>query len=106
MNIKKFRKAAGLRQAELAKKIGVAQNSVASYESGTRKPEVQNVPKIAKALGVTLDELYGLKNVEIKKEKPIMHGNSRSEQAKQLFDKLSPNDQRSLLKQIKLLAQN
>jgi len=104
MNIKKFRKAAGLKQTELAKKIGVAQNSVASYETGTRKPEVQNIPKIAKALGITLNELYGIKKVEIKKDKPIKHGNSRSEQAKQLFDKLTPNDQRAMLKQIKILT--
>jgi transcriptional regulator with XRE-family HTH domain len=104
LNIKKFRKAAGLKQVELAKKIGVAQNSVASYETGIRKPEAQNIPKIAKALGVTLDELFGLKKSQFKKEKPIKHGNSRNEQVKQLFGKLSPSDQRSALKHIKLLA--
>ncbi|WP_300282241.1 helix-turn-helix domain-containing protein [uncultured Subdoligranulum sp.] len=57
--IKKARKAANLTQAELAKYAGVATITISQYERGVREPKVDPLLRIANALGVTVDYLYG-----------------------------------------------
>ena len=55
-NVRKFRNRKGLSQEELAKTIGVRQNTIVAIESGaTRKSKY--LPDIANALGVELTEL-------------------------------------------------
>ena len=61
MLIKKFRQALDLTQEELAKKIGVTQAAVAMWETGEAKPSTNNVIELAKVLGVTTDELLGVR---------------------------------------------
>lgn len=46
--IKRIRFTLGLGQAELAKKIGVTQQSICSYETGIRKPSYATLTKIKK----------------------------------------------------------
>ena len=57
--MKKIRTEKGLSQKEVAKRLGVSQPSYAQYESGKRKPKFETIQKIAKALEVTFNELYG-----------------------------------------------
>lgn len=45
-------------QAELAAKIGVTQPIVASWESGSKRPRADKLPKLAQVLGCTIDELF------------------------------------------------
>lgn len=56
-NIKKLREAAGLTQCELAEEIGVTQNAVCKFESGTKLPGIVTCRNIARLFGVTLDYL-------------------------------------------------
>lgn len=56
-NLKLARKWAGLTQAELAKKAGIATITVRQYEAGNRKPTMENWFAIADALHLSLDEL-------------------------------------------------
>lgn len=42
---------AGLTQAEVAKRMGTSQSTVARLESGGRQPSMQTVQRYAKALG-------------------------------------------------------
>ncbi|HUX22359.1 MAG TPA: cobalamin-dependent protein [Spirochaetia bacterium] len=49
----------GLRQLEVARKIGVAQTTIANYEQGTRFPEEATLRKIADLFGVSIDWLFG-----------------------------------------------
>lgn len=58
-NIKAARKAAGLTQAALAKKCGLATVTVRQYESGKREPRLNQLANIARSLGTTLYELVG-----------------------------------------------
>ena len=51
------RKEMGLTQEELAKKIGVAQNTLSSYELGDYEPSVPVLRRISAVLSVSLDEL-------------------------------------------------
>ena len=59
-SIKKFREAAGLSQEHLARKLSVSRVTVANWETGVNEPSAGNIKKLAKALGVTTDELLGM----------------------------------------------
>lgn len=49
----------GLRQSELAKKIGISQNQISLYERGTSRIDVAIIERIAAVLGVNPGELCG-----------------------------------------------
>ncbi len=63
--LSQFRKAKGLTQQELGKKIGVSQRVIAYYEGETNYPPTHLLIPIAKALKVSVDELLGLKKTDI-----------------------------------------
>jgi len=57
-NIKKMRAKLGLTQDDLAKKADVKYTTLMKVESGTvNKPSVQTMDKIAKVLGVSIEDL-------------------------------------------------
>lgn len=56
--IKKYRKAKGMTQTELAEKLGVSTQAVSKWECGG-VPDVSLMIKIAHELGITMDTLFG-----------------------------------------------
>ncbi len=57
-NIKKIRNKLGLTQDDLAKKADIKYTTLTKVESGVvNKPSVQTMAKIAKALGVLIEDL-------------------------------------------------
>ena len=64
---KSLRKAAGLTQVQAAAKLNVTQQTIASWENGTRMPSLDIMDSIADLFGVTTDYLLGRKNKESKK---------------------------------------
>lgn len=60
-NLRKIRNDKGLTMQQLAEMVGINMWSIFRYEHGERTPDVLTAYKIANALGVTLDELMGLK---------------------------------------------
>jgi len=57
-NIKKYRAKLGLTQEGLVKKSGVKYTTLSKIESGaSKKPTVQIIAKIAKALNVSIEDL-------------------------------------------------
>ena len=57
-NIKRMRAKLGLTQDDLAKKADIKYTTLMKVESGTvNKPSVQTMAKIAKALGVNIEDL-------------------------------------------------
>ena len=60
IRLAKFRKATGLSQQELANKIGVAQPVISRYEKGQRKLYDDMLAELAKALGVTPNDILGI----------------------------------------------
>ena len=54
---KVWREHRGLTQAELAQAAGLSQPAIAQIESGQRKPGVAALQKLAKALGLDMDDL-------------------------------------------------
>lgn len=59
MKVKELRIAAGLRQTDLAEKLHVSQSTVCSWEIGSSMPQAALLPKLADALGCSIDALYG-----------------------------------------------
>jgi transcriptional regulator with XRE-family HTH domain len=57
--IRKFRKAAGLSQQQLAERVGTTLHAVYMWERGTRTPHLTHVVCLADVLDVTIDELVG-----------------------------------------------
>ena len=58
--VARLREAAGLTQAALAAKSGLTLSNLRQIEQGaTANPRIDTMRQLAKALGVTLDELAG-----------------------------------------------
>jgi transcriptional regulator with XRE-family HTH domain len=58
-----LRTAAGYSQRDLAKEIGISQRMIAYYEKQIQHPPTHLLPALAKALGVTADQLLGSETV-------------------------------------------
>jgi len=59
-NIKKYRKKAGLTQAQLAEKVGININTLQRYEYGEREPTTSTIFKISNILHVSVANLYDM----------------------------------------------
>lgn len=59
------RKDLKLTQRDLAEKLNVSDKTVSRWEVGTQLPDTSIIPELAKALEVTIEELYGENNVKL-----------------------------------------
>lgn len=57
-----YRKKQGLTQAELAKKLGVTNQSVSKWESAQCCPDIGLLPMLADIFEISIDELFGRKS--------------------------------------------
>ena len=58
LRIVALRTALGHNQSAFAKLVGVSQPSLANYEAGLRRPEIDRAVQIVTRTGVTLDWIY------------------------------------------------
>ncbi len=56
-NLRKAREKKGLSQERLARLADVANNTISNLEAGKQNPTLATIKKIARALGITSDEL-------------------------------------------------
>lgn len=54
--MREVRTGAGLRQVDLAERLGQPQSFVSKYESGERRLDLLEVRRICEAVGITLEE--------------------------------------------------
>ncbi len=52
--LRQIRRAAGLRQVELAQRLGKPQSYVSKYESGERRLDLIDLEQVCQAVGITL----------------------------------------------------
>lgn len=70
--IKCLRKAMGVTQDEMARKLGVTYQAVSKWENDAAQPDIGLLPTLAAYFGVSIDELFGYKlNVMTHKERFI-----------------------------------
>jgi transcriptional regulator with XRE-family HTH domain len=62
--VRQLRLARNLSQEELAFKAGVHRTYLGSIERGERNPSLKNIAAIAKALDITLSELFSFGDAE------------------------------------------
>ena len=62
--LKSLRKAADITQQELADRVGVHLQTVSKWERGITEPDMCMFGEIASALGVTIEELWGVPSAE------------------------------------------
>ena len=56
-NLRRLRKETGLKQTELAEKIGISWRAYQTYERGEREPVLSTLVALADFYGLSLDEL-------------------------------------------------
>lgn len=56
-NLKNYRKAAGLTQAEVAAELNLERSNISRYEANTYSPSIDVLKKMAKLFGVSLEQL-------------------------------------------------
>jgi transcriptional regulator with XRE-family HTH domain len=56
--VRQLRHTQGLSQEELAHHVGLHRTYMGGIERGERNPSLKNIAKIARALGVSLSELF------------------------------------------------
>lgn len=62
--IQSLRKELGITQQELAEKLFVSYQAISQWENGNTNPDISILPDLSLALGVSLDELFGLPKKE------------------------------------------
>jgi len=55
--LRELREEAGLSQSDLADQVGVTRNAVSQWEADATQPSTRHLPKLARALGVSVDRL-------------------------------------------------
>lgn len=77
-NLRLIAKARGFSQGQVAINAGVSAPTISQlFNGGTVDPPIGTVLKIAKVLGVSLDELVGLKPLEIPEPEPVVSDSDR-----------------------------
>ena len=56
-NMKRIRKVKQMTQGDICRKLGVDRSYISNVESGNKNPTLSTITKLAKALGVSVDEL-------------------------------------------------
>lgn len=66
--LQRLRRARGLNQTTLAKDLNVSQATIASWENGTRRPDLDMFTKICDYFGVTADEMLDNREIDMTEE--------------------------------------
>jgi transcriptional regulator with XRE-family HTH domain len=104
--IRRYRLAKGLTQAELAKLVGASQRMINYYEVRGVSPPPELVVKIADALDVSIDELFGRKPRARRAAGVAPAGESlRRRRRLKRLDELPRDEQSAVLKMIEALAE-
>jgi transcriptional regulator with XRE-family HTH domain len=92
----RVRKEKGYTQVELAEKMGIIQVLISDYERDKLRPYYDTIINFSKALGVSTDELLGIKLNKQNSNKPNLKITRRMKK----IEKLSESQQRFIFKTI------
>lgn len=88
--VKYFREKKGMEQMALAEMLGVKSNAISNWEHGRTRPDLNQIPKICKALGIGFYDLFGEDDpmrTYTEKERSIINDyRYLTDQNKSLFD--------------------
>jgi transcriptional regulator with XRE-family HTH domain len=101
-HISELRKEQGMTQAELARALGVSQQTVFAYELGDRRVSVLIVAKLAKIFGVSIEEMIGMTRIPRPGHRRLSPAGTRHAQR---FQQLSKTEQRFVKKIMDVLLE-
>lgn len=58
--IKKLRLKSGYTQSEISKILNISRSTIAKWETGESKPRAEKLPRLAKILSCSIDDLFKL----------------------------------------------
>ena len=99
-----IRQSKGITQVELAKAIGSSQRNISYYESEKGQTPALMLSKIAEVLGVSTDEILGVRALRPKKTKAETPRNQQLWKRFQLLVDLPDRDQKAVMRMINSLA--
>jgi len=109
MNISELRKEKGFSQKELADMLGVAQNTISNWETGTREPDLKTILELCKIFGTSLDAILGDPSLLDKTEEEIAVYKEQSKKIKafnDFVDLLSAEDLDRVIEMSKIMFPN
>lgn len=99
--LSELRKAKGFTQEEFAASIGTSQRMVAYYERHVKRPPLEKLESMATALGVSVEEIIGVKPV---KKQPGAPKDAYLHRKLQQVAHLPKDDQKLIVNMIDALA--
>ena len=84
-----LRKAAGLSQYELARYVGVPQPNIAFWEQSEKPPRSEVLPKMAEALGVSVEDLLDVDTKKKGAKKATATHGIPAGKVREVFDRVS-----------------
>ena len=93
--IRDRRNALGMNQAELAAKVGVSRNTVAGWEIGHSRPDLDTLPALCGALRISLGRFFGRENKKTEAERHIL----------ELFASMEEGDREAITWQMEALCE-
>jgi transcriptional regulator with XRE-family HTH domain len=103
--LRQIRREKGMTQAQLSEISGISRRMLVHYESVVKMPPVEKVKNIARALGVSSDELLGMPT-PTKDQKNNEKASYRIMKRVRLIEKLPKRDQDMILNLINTLIEN
>lgn len=89
VRLAELRKAAGLSQYELASYVGVPQANIAFWERSEKPPRSEVLPKMAEALGVSVEDLLIVGDEKPLKRKAAKSNGRPAGKVREVFDRVS-----------------
>ena len=97
--IRHYRQGQGIEQKQLAETLGVNSNAISNWETGRCRPDVNLLPEICKALGITLNQLFMI-------EDRLQNYTASEQMMMESFRNLSYANQSAVRKLISFLEQS
>jgi phage repressor protein C with HTH and peptisase S24 domain len=70
--IRKARKDAGINQRQLSELLGMSRNTVAGWETGHSRPDLDSVPALCRALRISLASFFGVREGVTRAERKML----------------------------------
>lgn len=105
INLKTIREKKGYTQTKLAEISGVSRRAIVHYENHAKKPAFDKVKKLAEALEISIDELFGIANSPVKNKKKNEDLSYKIMKKVRIIEELPTRDQTTIFSLINALAE-
>jgi len=102
-NIKRLREQQGWIQKQVAAELGIGYSNYNKMENGAREPSVEELQKLAKLYGITVDELLNPEDIT---SKEVFIANEKTSEQMKLIQELDDDDRQTIFRLIDKMLTN